>query len=896
MAEINTNYFNPVPQEIKTQPFANAYPYATSMPQEKTLKDEFVSQHKKNGLVERLYNGIKNLTGLGTGSKKVKQAIAKAESGEIDEASARNTIDKYRKSQANGEQAFGDLMSVGASGLTFFGLRKLIKKQGAWASLAEGAMAPIAKEQHIIAKQCMKIMKSKPKFFLATAGVAAIAGAFTKYWTMKFNRVGSDEFKIDKKKFNNLQTPTDKAMYKMEKKYIKSQRRNANFRNFLSGAINGLMMPISMLGGAIVGVPAYLMGNSLNRYFVGNHAEEDKSFKGYVDNIKNDGITHTALAVVTAIPMIKHARFAKVFDANLEKAVAHLKDKVLTDPQLQGNDTYVKIRDLLNRSENVENIIYGPMDETSKAKALIEENIFAAKMKQTSNDGSPLTTLLKDNCPPSRTLDEAKQAIKDALGDGYEVKQLLGVGTVAETYLAKDSSGKEVCIKILKSGMDKEKVLRDKGKVIDIIKNSNMPQIEKDNLLRNVDDMANGLLEELNLQHEMDAANRLAQYTKRANVVRPIEVKNGVYVMEKANGISLSSLVELNSAYFMRDALMKNQGSFVEPKEGTKLYERLKGVTDDKKKLEIVNDYIKQVEARTPEFGDINLSKEDYKALIDEYQQVLVEQFNRVDKNGKVIHTDIHAGNIFIDVNALRNRKKGIVTDAKSYLGRSGSNKVFTLIDTGNVIAMEQDAAMKATQLTSYIKRGDVHDIAEYMLTGVEGAALGGHTKEDALKLLEKDLAKVFFDNETHLGMVTNESVVEMASNIMRKHGIVPADTQFTLNKAIHTANNSLKELYNAMGYFYLKDILDRGLSLSSFVNVMTAALKDAGLMQLKYNKKKSVQESLNLKNLSLEQIRKFKNNPNLLPTNDEKFLVYEMKQKIKPAKNDIELGIPELF
>ena len=76
MAGIDTNYFNSVPQEIKTQPFANAYPYATSMPQEKTLKDEFVSQHKKNGLVERLYNGIKNLTGLGTGSKKVKQAIA----------------------------------------------------------------------------------------------------------------------------------------------------------------------------------------------------------------------------------------------------------------------------------------------------------------------------------------------------------------------------------------------------------------------------------------------------------------------------------------------------------------------------------------------------------------------------------------------------------------------------------------------------------------------------------------------------------------------------------------------------------------------------------------------------------------------------------------------------
>ena len=78
-------------------------------------------------------------------------------------------------------------------------------------------------------------------------------------------------------------------------------------------------------------------------------------------------------------------------------------------------------------------------------------------------------------------------------------------------------------------------------------------------------------------------------------------------------------------------------------------------------------------------------------------------------------------------------------------------------------------------------------------------------------------------------------------------------------------------------------------------MNVAATALKDAGMMQLKYNKMRSVQESLNLKNLSLEQVRKFKNNPNMLPTNDEKFLVYEMKQKIKPAKNDIELGIPEL-
>ena len=45
---------------------------------------------------------------------------------------------------------------------------------------------------------------------------------------------------------------------------------------------------------------------------------------------------------------------------------------------------------------------------------------------------------------------------------------------------------------------------------------------------------------------------------------------------------------------------------------------------------------------------------------------------------------------------------------------------------------------------------------AEYMLYGVEGSALGGHTKEKAKELLMNDLKKVFFDNETKLKNVTN--------------------------------------------------------------------------------------------------------------------------------------------
>lgn len=687
----------------------------------------------------------------------------------------------------------------------------------------------------------------------------------------------------------------DNVGYKLEKKLNRSERRKANFKNILSGAINGLMMPISMLGGAIVGVPAYLLGNSLNRYFVGNHEEKDKSFKGYAENLKNDGITHATLAVATAIPMIKNAKYANKFDKNLEKAMAHLKDRVLQNPDLQGNNTYLQIQDLLNSSQAVKKIINnGSLTNEQKALALIDENIFAAKMKQTCKDSDALTSLLKDNCPSSRTLDEAKNAISSALGNKYNVEKLIGVGTVAETYLAKDSNGKEVCIKILKKGINEEKVLKDKEKVIELIKNSGKPDKEIENLLKNIDDMSNGLLKELDLSKEMEAAKKLSEYTEIANVVKPIEVKNGIYVMEKAKGISLSSLVELNSAYFMRDAL-KKYDFYPTPQKGTKLYNKLKNAKTKNEQLAIIEQYIKEIEARTPEFGNINLSKEDYKALIEEYQHVLVEQFNKTNKNGKVIHTDIHAGNIFIDVDALRNRPKGAIVDAMSYMGKPKSNKIFTLIDTGNVITMDKEQALRSINLTSYVKNGNIPDIAEYMLNGVENAALGGHTKEEALKLIKDDLSKLFFDNETQLGKMTNESVVEIVSNIMRKHGIVPADTQFTFNKARETANNSLGELYNSISYFYLKDMLEKigqnpeseMKALGGLMQVVAKAAKDAGLMKLKYNKMKSVQESLNLTHLTPAQRKNYKNNPNMLKTNDEKHLIYQLKQAIKPTEDD---------
>ena len=95
------------------------------------LKDEFIREHKKNGLVERLYNALKNLTGLGLGSKKVEKIIADAENGKVDQEDAKDAIKKYRNSQTNAEQVALDGVSIATALSIFLKNKKDVAYNGA---------------------------------------------------------------------------------------------------------------------------------------------------------------------------------------------------------------------------------------------------------------------------------------------------------------------------------------------------------------------------------------------------------------------------------------------------------------------------------------------------------------------------------------------------------------------------------------------------------------------------------------------------------------------------------------------------------------------------------------------------------------------------------------------
>lgn len=869
MTEVRTNYGNYNANYTRT----NVKQNQTQPRPQITIKEHYRREARKNnGLIEKFHNWLKNTTGIGVGSKKVLAEIQKAENGTATTQEVQAKIKEYNASQENSAQLLGDAVSISASGATFFGLNKLFNQAKGCidvnkpltdniASIIKKTREEFASDTKISASEkkltnrlfniyekTFNTLTSNKKTLLITGLASAFVGGLTKYWALKFNRVGSNEFKVDDKIYGKkkLRNPMQKKAAKLSKKQLNKERRKTNFKNFVSGTINGLMMPVMALGG-IIGAPIYLAGNMLNRYFIANKTDKNKSVNGFMENLSQNALATGVITAALAIPLVKKGNFAKVFNENMAKASKKLAEANLQPAEFKGISAYKQLEEMMLESPNIKSIIDGSASIEDKIKQLTKENLFAAKFKQISEDESLLTKALQDNCPPTRTLDEAQKYITSNLGSGYKVSKLLGVGTVAETYIAKDVSGKEVCIKILKNGITKDKILNDKQKFIDMVKNmTDKSADEKEYLLRNVEDLAEGILKEVDLKNEMDNAIKLAKTTRVANVVKPIEVKNNVYIMEKAKGVSLGSFMDLNKLYLKKEAIEKLE-------KDPKLKEEA---------LKEIDEKIKIVTERMPAFSDIKLRKQDTDYLLQEYQKVFIEQFHKIDKNGKLIHADIHKGNIFIDPNVLKTRK----------------GKLFTLIDTGNMVDMGVEQSLRALNLTNYIKQGNVRDIAEYVL---EGAKLPANMdKKGAVEKVEQELKACFFDNLTKLEQMNDEKILALTDNIMQKYEIISSSSQLNLHKSRTSAKKSLDALEKAIRSFDFIDVMGHDSKTGKALSGGKKGLEHLAKNKL-YDTMVAKQEKENLKQLTPMQKLKQKNNPNAPKANSEEYLTYWLKQKM---------------
>lgn len=671
----------------------------------------------------------------------------------------------------------------------------------------------------------------------------AIAAGATKLTVMGLNHIGSHKFEIDNKK-QLSKKELARAKRKRNKAIFKSV-----FKNFTTGALNGLLAPVATIAGGIVGVPAYLLANATTRYALSSSNKGQKSAHNFMDTIKdNAGIT-AVFALALGLPALKKAHYTKVLDENLAKVVKKLKDVKLEPPKFDSQKSaYQELEDIMLESPAISSIRRNStLSIEDQIHRLTDENIFAVKFLQINNSGA-LSSALKESCPASRTMAEAQTHINGLLSGTehqYTVTKLLGVGTIAESYLAKDKSGKEVCIKILKKGIDADKIKRDKEAFVKLIMGDTHPDKLSENqkyLLRNLDNLAEGVSKEVDFENEAKAADKLRKFTKKADVVVPIQAKPGIYIMEKAPGISLENLTR----YYTAQAQLK-----------------LINYPPEKAKLEAE---IKAIKAKSPDFEDFELSTNQVEKLLTNYMDVLIEQFSKIEKDGKTLHADIHPGNIFINLDVVKGAKKG---------------KLFTLIDTGNTIDLTQEQSKRFIQYSSFISNGNVKDITSFVL---DGAVLPPGLKPDkASELVSKDLHEIFFDAKTGIEMMNIETMLNLTNNVLRKHQIIPNDTQMNLNKARKSSFNSLNGLINS--FFSKKYVVEGDLANQSGTDKMQTGMtmiKDAVVLLAKYKSKQKAQEGQNIYNFFMQSPKEAWNhvsNPNNIPTNGEDHLTYTLKQ-----------------
>ena len=255
--------------------------------------------------------------------------------------------------------------------------------------------------------------------------------------------------------------------------------------------------------------------------------------------------------------------------------------------------------------------------------------------------------------------------------------------------------------------------------------------------------------------------------------------------------------------------------------------------------------------------------------IIDEYMIVLIEQLYKTDAKGRTLHADIHPGNIFIDVKALKERK----------------GKVFTLIDTGNTIDLTAEQAARSMRLTQFIEHGDTKDLAKYF---IEDANLAESklTKEEAEKKLQEALDKVFFDSDIRLNTMNNTEIIKLTSNIMKDLKIMPGDSQLNLEKARTSAEKSFESLLNIWFNEAIGSAMNHEnnkVSGFALMGKMGKAIKKIS----EYQELQQAQERKNLMQMikSPKEFFRSQTNPNYKPANSEEYLIYHLKQDIKQDK-----------
>lgn len=779
---------------------------------DKEIKDTWESANKKRGFIAKFYDFAGKFLPLGLTKKKVENKLEAHSKGELSKEETKSYIARYDNANFNRTEITLDTLStISAIGIGFLGKKT---------------------------KNLMKVFTPKySKYATAATGALAVISAIG----VKMGLKGVDSLGMDKETKKN------------EKIAAKS---------FTSGLLNGLTGFASTINPLFI--PAGIAINMFSRYITDK--SDDKTLPSVSDFLEKQkdtvGIALLGLVGVSVAAAKGHLNVAKIKEAI--KAVEINKKHVISyrPPEGQLTEFQQLARDIgydlsvIIKGEKFDPTGITKLDEDflkillekgqngnieSKIKKIEEENIFLPKYLQTVidipedkqqklvsqidklveshnarkgqsgyngrdfafsfethgidealkkldekgmdingfKDLQQIIKRIKSNCPKSREIADAQKMIDKEYNGKYTIEKLLGVGSIAESYLAKDKDGKEVVIKIVKEHfLNTNKIGTDKAKILKKIEERSKKDYSlftskqtihtperKEYDINQIDNMYKVWGNEIHLNEEAISAQQIGEQAARFQPVGVIDSKPHIFIMEKAPGVQLDS------------------------------------------------------DKFAQKWKEANLTEDDFKNFVENYVQVYCEQLFSLPKKGmKVVQSDPHGGNILVDIEKIKDIKKG--------------SKPITIIDYGNTTKTEQAQAIK--NLFNHIDYliGNTDTIAEAML---EGAKLGKNSKKEIVKELSTALKENIYNTDTKIEVDNPVKIFSTVNSFcldfMQKRNIIPNASHINQMKAEETYIISnlgcLKNIADSCNYDIAKAV-DRNVIIKQLVNEMAKATQDS--------------------------------------------------------------------
>ncbi len=787
------------------------------------MNDVYISAKKKRGFIAKFYGAINKIIPLGLSDKKVKKKLIAYQEGKVSKQDTKKYIDRYENANFNSTEITIDtLASMAAVGVGFLGKK---------------------------AKTLMNIFTPKyKKYALAlTAGASVITGLAVKMGLKGLDSLGMDKNARKEQKrtkenlisgtmdgvsgfissLNPLLIPAGIAINAFTR-YITDKKDDAtlpSISDFLEKQKDSAGIGILGLAGISVAaarghlnvakIVESINATKINKQHVISYRPPEDQLTEFQQLARDIGYD---LGVI-----IKGEKFDPTGISKLDEDFM----KILLEKGQNGN-IESKIRKL--EEENIflpkylQTVVDIPDDKQAKLIKQIDQLLEGYKERkmdsgyngrefkfsfETSGIDRALDDLdeknmdingfkdlqqilkrIKSSCPTSRSIEDAQKMLDAEYNGKYKIEKLLGVGSVAESYLVKDSSNNEFVAKLTKQHfLDKDKIAADKAKVVAKInmrakddyslftsKQTIKTKERKQYDLNQVNNMYKVWGNEIHLNQEAISAKEIGEQASNFQPVGVIDAKPHIFIMEKAPGYQLDS------------------------------------------------------DKFAQKWKEANLTEDDFKNFVENYVKVYCEQLFSLPKKGvKVVQSDPHGGNILVDVNKIKDLKNG--------------SKPITIIDYGNTTKTEQAQAIK--NLFNHIDYliGNTDAIAEAML---EGAKLGHNDKRTIIKEMSKALKDKIYNTDTKIDVDNPVKIFSTVNSFcldfMQKKNIIPNASHINQMKAEETYIISnlgcLQNIANSCGYDLAKAV-DRNTIIKQLVNEMSKATQDS----IKINPKLTAQE-----------------------------------------------------